>query len=172
MRQKSKFSGAVNYDYLEEYEENTDNDQVVADLAILEQQLINSVTERKDPLQIQQDVKETIIHDLDTYFQDKSSSLIEQSNTDTADEQKSTEHVPFINTFNRTTSNTSIIISGLQHAQMYMFQVYACHNIVKQKLGEACSVNGIIISVRTKPGDRMCFHISYFNYYLLFFRIA
>jgi hypothetical protein len=38
---------------------------------------------------------------------------------------------------------------------MYMFQVYACHDITKQSKSDACSLNGIIITVRTKPGDRM-----------------
>ncbi len=38
---------------------------------------------------------------------------------------------------------------------MYMFQVYACQNITKQAKSDACSLNGIIITVRTKAGDRM-----------------
>ncbi|CAF3610474.1 unnamed protein product, partial [Rotaria sp. Silwood2] len=36
---------------------------------------------------------------------------------------------------------------------MYMFQVFACHDISKQSLSDACSLNGIILAVRTKPGD-------------------
>jgi hypothetical protein len=141
-------------DFIEEHEENTGIDQVVSDLAILEHQLINSVTERKDPLFIRPDLKDTIISDLDHYFEDKSSSLNEQYKADISIEQSTVEHIPYINTFNRTSSNTKILIDGLKYAQMYVFQVYACHDITKQNKSDACSQNGIIISVRTKPGDR------------------
>ncbi|CAF0744080.1 unnamed protein product [Adineta ricciae] len=140
-------------DMMEEHEENTGIDQVVTDLAILEHQLINSVTQRKDPLFIRPDLKDTIINDLDHYFEDKSSSLNEQYKADISVEQKPVEHTPYINTFNRTTSATRVIIDDLKYAQMYMFQVFACHNIVEQSKSDACSLNGIIISVRTKPGD-------------------
>ena len=144
-------------DSIEEHEENTGIDQVVTDLAILEHQLINSVTQRKDPLFIHADLKDTIINDLDHYFEDKSSSLNEQykAKADISIEDKPLEHLPYINTYNRTSSNTRIIIDNLKHAQMYMFQVYACHDITKQSKSDACSLNGIIITVRTKPGDRM-----------------
>ncbi|CAF3377542.1 unnamed protein product [Rotaria socialis] len=153
-RHKSKYSNGNNDDYYEEFEENTGIDQVVTDLAILEHQLINSVTERKDPLIIRADLKDTIISDLDHYFEDKSSSIHEQYKPDLFNEEKSAEHSPHINEFNRTTPNTSIIITGLKHAQMYMFQIYACHDIITETKSSACSTNGIIISVRTKPGDR------------------
>jgi hypothetical protein len=157
-RPKSKLNDIISNtdeDTTEEHEENTGIDQVVTDLAILEHQLINSVTQRKDPLFIRPDLKDTIISDLDHYFEDKSSSLNEQYKADVSVEQNTVEHVPYINAFNRTSSNTRILINGLKHAQMYMFQVYACHDIVKQSKSDACSLNGIIITVRTKPGDRM-----------------
>lgn len=141
-------------DVSEEHEENTGIDQVVTDLAILEHQLINSVTERKDPLFIRPDLKDTIIHDLDHYFEDKSSSLNELSKADISVEQKNIEHIPHISAFNRTSTTTRITIDDLKPAQMYMFQVFACHDITKQTKSDACSLNGIIITVRTKPDDR------------------
>jgi len=153
-RQKSLITN-LDEDTTEEHEENTGIDQVVTDLAILEHQLINSVTERKDPLYIRADLKDTIIKDLDLYFEDKSSSLNEQYKIDASVEQNTVEHTPYINQYNRTSTNTRIIIDGLKHSQMYMFQVYACHDITKQSKSDACSLNGIIITVRTKPGDRM-----------------
>ncbi|CAF1334615.1 unnamed protein product [Rotaria sordida] len=157
-RQKSKFNSNNNNNINEnnlddEEEENTGIDQVVTDLAILEHQLINSVTQRKDPLFIRPDLKDTIIHDLDHYFEDKSSSLNEQYKTDMSVEQNPVEHIPHLNAFNLTSLNTHIIIDGLKHAQIYMFQVYACHDITKQTKSNACSSYGVIISVRTKPGD-------------------
>lgn len=138
-----------------EHEDNTGIDQVVTDLAILEHQLINSVTERKDPLFIRPDLKETIINDLDHYFEDKSSSLNEQYKADVPAEQNPAKHIPYIDAFNRTSSNTRIIIDGLRNSQMYVFQVFACHDIAQENKANACSLNGIIITVRTKPGDRM-----------------
>jgi hypothetical protein len=144
-----------NGDTNEEHEENTGIDQVVSDLAILEHQLINSVTQRKDPLFIRPDLKDTIINDLDHYFEDKSSSLNEQYKADISIEQTPVEHIPYINTFNRTSTNIKIIIDDLKNSQMYMFQVFACHDISKESKSDACSLNGIIITVRTKPGDRM-----------------
>ncbi len=53
-----------------------------------------------------------------------------------------------------------MIIDDLKEAQLYMFQVYACHNISMQLLSEACSLTGITITARTKAGDRMCFCFS------------
>lgn len=155
-RQKSLIRNQ-NGDVSEEHEENTGIDQVVSDLAILEHQLINSVVQRKDPLFIRPDLKDTIINDLDHYFEDKSSSINEQYKADISVEKNTVEHSPYINMFNRTSSTTKIIIDGLKHAQMYMFQVYACHDTTQQSKSDACSFNGIIITVRTKPGDRMYF---------------
>jgi hypothetical protein len=145
----------LNEDPNEEHEENTGIDQVVSDLAILEHQLINSVSQRKEPLFIRPDLKDTIINDLDHYFEDKSTSLNDQYKADISIEQNPVEHIPYINTFNRTSTNTTILIDGLKNSQMYMFQVFACHDITKERKSDACSLNGIIITVRTKPGDRM-----------------
>ncbi len=94
----------------------------------------------------------------------------EQYKADISIEQNTLEHVPYINTFNRTSSTTRILIDGLKHAQMYMFQVYACHDILKQNKADACSLNGIIITVRTKPGDRKkrLLLIAFGNLYHLF----
>jgi hypothetical protein len=135
--------------------DDTGIDQVVTDLAILEHQLINSVTQRKDPLFIRPDLKDTIISDLDHYFEDKSGSMDDHSKPDVILEETTVEHFPYITAYNQTSSNTRIIIHGLKHAQMYMFQVFACQDTVKQSKSDACSLNGIIITVRTKPGDRM-----------------
>ena len=159
-RTKNGASGDLDEIYDSNAEENTGIDQVVTDLAILEHQLINSVTQRKDPLFIRPDLKDTIINDLDHYFEDRSSSMNEQYKNDVSTEQTTTvEHKPFVTQFNRTTSQTRIRIDGLAPAQMYMFQVYACHDLTKQEKNDACSVSGIIITVRTKPGDRECiFH--------------
>jgi hypothetical protein len=138
----------------EEIEQNTGIDQVVTDLSILEYQLINSVSQRKDPLFIRPELKDTIINDLDHYFEDKSSAFNDQYKSD-SQELPVVEHKPYINEFNRSISDTKVLIEGLKEAQMYMFQVYACHNVTKQPLSDACSLNGIILAVRTKPGDRM-----------------
>lgn len=135
-------------------EENKDVDQIVTDLSILEYQLINSVSQRKDPLFIRPELKDTIINDLDHYFEDKSSSFNDQLKSE-SQEQTVVEHKPYINEYNRSVSNTKVIIDGLQEAQMYMFQIYACHDASVLPLSEACSHNGIIITVRTKPGDGM-----------------
>jgi hypothetical protein len=137
-------------------DESKDVDQVVTDLSILEYQLINSVSQRKDPLFIRPELKDTIINDLDLYFEDKSSSFKDEYKSD-SQEQSVVEHKPYITEYNRSTSNTKIIINNLKEAQMYMFQVYACHDTKKIPLSEACSLNGIILTVRTKPGDRMYF---------------
>jgi hypothetical protein len=142
-------------DYGNDIDDNGGIDQVVTDLAILEHQLINSVTQRKDPLFIRPDLKDTIINDLDHYFEDKSSSLNEQYKNDFLQEQTVTfEHLPHITTYYRTSTQTRILIDQLISAQMYMFQVYACHDLSQQPKADACSLNGIIITVRTKPGDR------------------
>jgi len=138
----------------ENTDENKDVDQVITDLSILEYQLINSVSQRKEPIGIRPELKDTIINDLDHYFEDKSSSFNDQYKSD-SQEQSVVEHKPYINDFNRSISNTKILIDGLIEAQMYMFQVYACHDITQLPLSDACSLNGIIITVRTKPGDRM-----------------
>lgn len=130
-----------------------DADQIVTDLSILEYQLINSVSQRKDPLFIRQELKDTIINDLDHYFEDKSSAFNDQSKTE-SQEQPVVEHKPYINDYNRSVSTTKIIITNLREAQMYMFQVYACHDIRVTPLSDACSINGIITTVRTKPGHR------------------
>ena len=135
----------------EETSEYTDADQVVTDLSILEYQLINSVSQRKDPLQIRQDTKDQIISDLDQYF-DKSSALDEQVKSES--QEQPVEHKPYINNYNRSSESTKITIDGLKEAQMYMFQVFACHNTSYLSLSEACSLNGIILAVRTRPGDR------------------
>lgn len=131
------------------------DDQVVQDLSILEHQLINSVSHRKDPVLIGQDVKQTIIEDLDQYFEDKSSSS-QDSQKDESDEIPIVEHKPHITDFNRTVSVTRIIIDGLQEAQTYMFQVYACHDITNMTLHEACSINGITYTIRTKASNGTC----------------
>ncbi len=136
----------------EDIDQNTGIDQVVTDLSILEYQLINSVSQRKDPLFIRPELKDTIINDLDHYFEDKSSAFNDQYKSD-SQEQPVVEHKPYINEFNRSISDTKVLIEGLKEAQMYMFQVFACHNITKQSLSDACSLNGIILAVRTKPGD-------------------
>ncbi|CAF1052500.1 unnamed protein product [Rotaria sordida] len=136
----------------DENEQNTNIDQVVTDLSILEYQLINSVSQRKDPLFIRQELKDTIINDLDHYFEDKSSAFNDNYKSD-SQEQPVVEHKPHIDQYNQSVSDTKIIIDNLKEAQMYMFQVYACHDISKQALSEACSLNGIILAVRTKPGD-------------------
>ncbi|CAF4520563.1 unnamed protein product [Rotaria magnacalcarata] len=144
-----------NYDEAEEdSEENKNIDQVVADLSILEYQLINSVSHRKDPLFIRPELKDTIINDLDHYFEDKSSAFNDNFKSN-SHEQPVVEHKPYIDEFNISVSDTRVVISNLKEAQMYMFQVYACHNISQQSLSDACSLNGIILAVRTKPGDRM-----------------
>lgn len=157
-RLKSGLRGEFDEEFDETLEENTGIDQVVTDLAILEHQLINSVTQRKDPLFIRPDLKDTIISDLDHYFEDKSSSMNEQYRNDVSLEQTTTvEHTPYVTAFNRSTSQTRIRIDDLQPAQMYMFQVYACHDLTQQDKADACSLTGIIITVRTKPGDRKSF---------------
>ena len=138
----------------EDVEENKDVDQVVTDLSILEYQLINSVSQRKDPLFIRPDLKDTIINDLDHYFEDKSSAFNDHLKSE-SQEQPVVEHKPYINEFNLSISTTKAVVSNLKEAQMYMFQVYACHDITKTPLSEACSLNGIITTVRTKPGERM-----------------
>ena len=159
----------MNENFFDENEENTDIDQVVTDLAILEHQLINSVTQRKEPLFIRPDLKDSIISDLDHYFEDKSSALNEEYKSETSTEQNTVEHLPHISTYNLTSIDTHIIIENLKHAQMYMFQVYACHDISKQSKSKACSTNGIIITVRTKPGDRTYILIIFHFQYLLLF---
>lgn len=146
----------------EDSEEYSGIDQVVTDLAILEHQLINSVTQRREPLFIRPDLKDTIINDLDHYFEDKSSAVNEQYKVDTSVEQNQVEHVPYINTYILKSSATNIIVDGLKHAQMYMFQIYACHDMNNQTTANACSSNGIIITVRTKPGDCMYLNILYY----------
>ena len=149
----------------DEFDENKDQknsfDQVVTDLSILEYQLINSVSQRKAPMTILPEVKDTIINDLDQYFEDKSSSFNE-SNQDKSDQQTIAEHKPRVNKFNRTTSTTRIVINDLEEAQTYMFEVYACHNITEESLGEACSLNGIIIAVRTKASNRKLIKVKIF----------
>ena len=142
-----------NEDADDETNQDSGVDQVVTDLSILEYQLINSVSQRKDPLIIRPEVKDTIINDLDQYFEDKSSSFGDQYKPE-SEEQPIVEHKPYIDERNRSVSTTKVIIDGLKQAQLYMFQVYACHNISKQSLSEACSLNGIILAARTKPGDR------------------
>ncbi|CAF1027588.1 unnamed protein product [Adineta ricciae] len=131
---------------------NQDIDQVVTDLSILEYELINSVSQRKEALFIRPELKDTIINDLDIYFEDKSSALREQSKSDSR-EKPVVEHKPYINNYNRSVSTTRTIINGLKEAQLYMFQVYACHDLSNQSLSDACSLNGITLTVRTKPGD-------------------
>lgn len=141
----------------EEIEENNDenkDDQVVTDLSILEYQLINSISQRKDPLFIRPELKDTIINDLDHYFEDKSSAFNDQLKSE-SQEQPVVEHKPYIAEFNLSSSTTRIIIENLKEAQMYMFQVYACHNVSALPLSEACSLNGIITTIRTKPAERM-----------------
>ena len=140
----------------DEGNQNTGVDQVVTDLSILEYQLINSVSQRKDPLVIPPETKDTIINDLDQYFEDKSGSFGDQYKPE-SEEQPIAEHKPYITEHNRSVSTTRVTIEGLKLAQMYMFQVYACHNTSKQTLSEACSLNGIILAARTKPGDRKSF---------------
>jgi hypothetical protein len=155
-RPRSKSDSLINTgneDTDDESNQNSGVDQVVTDLSILEYQLINSVSQRKDPLIIRPEVKDTIINDLDQYFEDKSSSFGDQYKPE-SEEQPIVEHKPYIDENNRSISTTKVTISGLKQAQMYMFQVYACHNISKQSLSEACSLNGIILAARTKPGDR------------------
>ncbi|CAF2822788.1 unnamed protein product [Rotaria sp. Silwood2] len=154
-RPKSRISHSITNnddDIDDENEENTSIDQVVTDLSILEYQLINSVSQRKDPLFIRQELKETIINDLDHYFEDKSSAFNDNCKSD-SQEQPVVEQKPHIDLYIQIVSDTKIIIDDLKEAQMYMFQVYSCHDISKQSLSNACSLNGIILAVRTKLGD-------------------
>lgn len=137
-------------------DENKDVDQVVTDLSILEYQLINSISQRKDPLFIRPELKDTIINDLDHYFEDKSSAFNDQLKSE-SQEQPVVEHKPYINEFNLSVPTTRVTIENLKEAQMYMFQVYACHNISTLPLSEACSLNGIITTIRTKPAERMSY---------------
>ena len=137
----------------EDPDENKDVDQVVTDLSILEYQLINSISQRKAPLFIRPDLKDTIINDLDHYFEDKSSSFNDQVKSE-SQEQPVVEHKPYLSDFNLSVSTNRVTIRNLKEAQMYMFQVYACHNISALPLSEACSLNGIITTIRTKPAER------------------
>ncbi|CAF4646839.1 unnamed protein product, partial [Rotaria magnacalcarata] len=82
----------------------------------------------------------------------KSSTFNDQYKSN-SEEQPVVEHKPYINEYNRSISDTRVLIEGLKEAQMYMFQVFVCHNVSKQPLSDACSLNGIILAVRTKPGD-------------------
>ncbi|UJR32168.1 hypothetical protein I4U23_019634 [Adineta vaga] len=154
-RTKPRLSGIINNNDDESEEEITGNqeiDQVVTDLSILEYELINSVSQRKEALFIRPDLKDTIINDLDIYFEDKSSAFQDQAKSDSL-EQSVVEHKPYINNYNRSVSTTRILIDGLKEARLYMFQVYACHDTSKETLSNACSLNGITLTVRTKPGD-------------------
>ncbi|CAF4820435.1 unnamed protein product [Rotaria socialis] len=110
------------------------------------------IEQNTDPLFIRSELKDTIINDLDHYFEDKSSTFNDQYKSN-SEEQPVVEHKPYINEYNRSISDTRVLIEGLKEAQMYMFQVFACHNVSKQPLSDACSLNGIILAVRTKPGD-------------------
>ncbi|CAF4767535.1 unnamed protein product, partial [Rotaria sp. Silwood2] len=96
----------------------------------------------------------TIINDLDHYFEDKSSTFNDQYKSD-SQEQSVVEHKPYINEYNRSISDTRVLIEGLKDAKMYMFEVFECHNISKQPLSDTCSLNEIILAIRTKPGDHM-----------------
>jgi len=145
----------------EDPDENKDVDQVVTDLSILEYQLINSVSQRKDPIFLRPDLKDMIIDGLDHYFEDKSSAFNDYMKSE-SQEQSVVEHKPYINDYNRSIPNTKVIIRDLKEAQMYMFQVYACHNVSTLPLSEACSLNGIITTVRTKPAD--CMYSNCFPY--------
>ncbi|CAF1035321.1 unnamed protein product [Adineta steineri] len=136
----------------EDAEENQGIDQVVTDLSVLEYQLINSVSQRKEALFIRPELKDTIINDLDHYFEDKSSAFNDQLKSD-SQEQPVVEHKPYVTDYNRSIANTRVIIDRLKEAQLYMFQVYACHDISTQVLSDACSHTGITITVRTKAGD-------------------
>jgi len=139
----------------QEQETNIDDDQVVIDLSKLEHQLVNSVTQRKESLLIEPDLKDTIISKLDYYFEDKSSAISEQQKNSDSIVEPLIEHSPHISAYNRTTPVPKIVIDGLNHSQMYMFQVYACHDLTTQNKSAACSSYGVLITVRTKPGDRM-----------------
>ena len=100
---------------------------------------------------IQQELKETIILDLDKLFENQNSSENDQADSQ---EQTVVEHKPYINQYNQSVSNTNIQITGLKRAQLYMFQVYACHDINQSSLSDACSASGIITTIRTKAGHR------------------
>ena len=143
----------------EDPDENKDVDQVVTDLSILEYQLINSVSQRKEPIFIRSELKDIIINGLDHYFEDKSSALNDYMKSE-SEEQPVVEHKPYISDFNLSVPTTKVIVKNLEEAQMYMFQVYACHNLSEVPLSDACSLNGIITTVRTKPGDCMCSTLS------------
>ena len=152
-----------------DFEKNIGIDQVITNLAILEHQLINSLTQRKEPLFIRPDLKDTIIKDLDHYFEDKSSATNEQYSVEINQQEKTpVEHSPFITTFNQTSTQTRIRIDNLKRAQMYMFQVYACQDLTQKSKGEACSLNGILISVRTRPGDGESFPIIKSTFFFKF----
>ncbi|CAF1675636.1 unnamed protein product [Rotaria magnacalcarata] len=138
------------YDY--DDEESANIDRVATDLSIIEYKLINSVTQRSDPLSLSKEVQDDIINNLDIYFENNTADFNDNYRID-AQEPSVVEHRPYIDQYNRSTSDTRIIIDDLKEAQMYLFQVYACHNISKQALSESCSLNGIILAVRTKPGD-------------------
>lgn len=164
IRSSSKITQRIN-NADEEIEEDPDRnggvDQAVTDLSILEYQLINSVSQRKDPLVIRQEVKDTIINDLDIYFEDKSSSFNEQYKPD-SEEQPLVEHKPHVVEHNVSVPTTFILIEGLKEAQLYLFQVYACHDTSKLTLAEACSLNGVNLAIRTKPGNRKFFYSNDF----------
>ena len=81
--------------------------------------------------------------------------MFNESTRSESQEQTVVEHKPYINKYNRSITDTKILIEDLKEAQMYMFQVYACHDITETSLSEACSINGIITTVRTKPGPCM-----------------
>ncbi|CAF3315686.1 unnamed protein product [Rotaria socialis] len=139
-----------NYDY--DDEESTNIDHVATDLSIIEYKLINSVTRRNDPLTLSKEVKADIINNLDIFFENNTTDFNDNYQID-VQESSVVEHRPYIDQYNRSTSDTRIIIDALKEAQLYLFQVYACHNISKQALSNSCSLNGIILAVRTKPGD-------------------
>ncbi|CAF4584805.1 unnamed protein product, partial [Rotaria sp. Silwood2] len=108
---------------------------------------------KNHPLFIRSELKDTIINDLDHYFEDKSSTFNDQYKSD-SQEQSVVEHKPYINEYNRSISDTRVLIEGLKDAQMYMFEVFECHNISKQPLSDTCSLNEIILAIRTKPASR------------------
>ncbi|CAM4940811.1 unnamed protein product [Rotaria socialis] len=71
------------------------------------------IEQNTDPLFIRSELKDTIINDLDHYFEDKSSTFNDQYKSN-SEEQPVVEHKPYINEYNRSISDTRVLIEGLK----------------------------------------------------------
>ncbi|CAF3713246.1 unnamed protein product [Rotaria socialis] len=67
------------------------------------------IEQNTDPLFIRSELKDTIINDLDHYFEDKSSTFNDQYKSN-SEEQPVVEHKPYINEYNRSISDTRVLI--------------------------------------------------------------